>query len=123
MESILHPMVQDMQQGFLRQCAKSRQRLVVLDIPLLFENNIDKSFDAIAVVTAPIYLQKTRVLQRPGMTIERFTQIVKHQWPDLEKRKRADFIIQTGLGRYHSLACIRHIINMTRNRRGLCWPI
>jgi dephospho-CoA kinase len=123
LESILHPMVQDKQLGFLRQCANSREKLVVLDIPLLFENKIDKSVDAVAVVTAPKYLQKTRVLKRPGMTLERFTKIVEHQWPDLEKRKRADFIVQTGLGRHHSLLCIRNIINVTQNRRGHCWPI
>jgi dephospho-CoA kinase len=121
LEAILHPLVQDIQLGFLRQCAKSRKKLVVLDIPLLFENKIDKSFDAVAVVTAPNYLQKTRVLQRPGMTLERFTQIGEHQWPDLEKRKRADFIIQTGLGRHHSLLCIRNIIKIIQNRRGHCW--
>ena len=123
LEAILHPLVQDLQLGFLRQCAKARKKLVVLDIPLLFENKIDKSFDAVAVVTAPHYMQRTRVLQRPGMTLERFTRIVEHQWPDLEKRKHADFIIQTGLGRHHSLLCIRNIINITQNRRGRCWPV
>jgi dephospho-CoA kinase len=123
LESILHPLVQDMQLGFLRQCAKTRKKLVVLDIPLLFENERDKSFDAVAVVTAPNYLQKIRVLQRPGMTLERFTQILEHQWSDLEKRKRADFVIQTGLGRHHSLLCIRNIIKITRKRQGQCWSV
>ena len=123
LESILHPLVQDMQLAFLRQCAKSRKKLVVLDIPLLYENSIDGFCDAVAVVTAPLYLQKIRVLGRPGMTPKRFNQIVKNQLSDSEKRKRANFIIQTGLGRNHSLLCIRNIIDIAQNCRGHCWPI
>jgi len=123
LESILHPLVQDMQLEFLRQCGKSRKRLVVLDFPLLYENSIDRFCDAVAVVTAPLYLQKIRVLGRPGMTPKRFNQIIKNQLPDLDKRKRADFIIQTGLGRNHSLLCVRNIIDIVQNCRGNCWPI
>ena len=123
LESILHPMVQDMQLEFLRKCAKSRAKLVVLDIPLLYENNIDRFCDAVAVVTAPLYLQKIRVLRRPGMTPKRFNQIVKNQLSDSQKRKRADFIIQTGLGQNHSLLCIRNIINIAQNCHSNCWPI
>jgi dephospho-CoA kinase len=122
LELILHPLVQKAQARFLRQCAKSRKKLVVLDIPLLFENKIDRYFDAVAVVTAPEYVQKIRVLQRPEMTVKRFKQIVGHQWSDLEKRRRADFIIQTGLGRRYSLLCIRKIIELTKNHRGHYWP-
>jgi dephospho-CoA kinase len=122
LELILHPLVQKVQARFLRQCAKSRKKLVVLDIPLLFENKIDRCFDAVAVVTAPQYVQKIRVLQRPEMTPERFKQIVAHQWSDLEKRKRADFVIQTGLGRRYSLSCVHKIIKLTKNYRGQYWP-
>lgn len=122
LESILHPLVQEVQAEFLRQCAKSRKKLVVLDIPLLFEKGIDKYFDAVAVVTAPRYIQELRVLRRPEMTRERFNQIVGHQCSDLEKRRRADFIIQTGLGRRYSLLCIHKIIKIMQNQHGLCWP-
>ena len=122
LEAILHPLVQEVQAEFLRQCAKSRKKLVVLDIPLLFEKKIDRYFDAVAVVTAPKYIQERRVLLRPEMTLKRFNQIVGHQCSDLEKRSRADFIIHTGLGRRFSLSCIHKIIKVTQNQHGLFWP-
>ena len=122
LEAILHPLVREVQAGFLRQCAKSRKKLVVLDIPLLFEKKIDRLVDSVAVVTAPKYIQELRVLRRPEMTLERFNQIVGHQCSDSEKRNRADFIIQTGLGRRYSLLCIYKIIKLTQNYHGLCWP-
>ncbi len=122
LESILHPLVQDMQLQFLQRCATSRNNLVVLDVPLLFENKIDKICDAVAVVTAPEYIQKTRVLNRPGMSTKRFNQIRKNQFSDLQKRRRADFIIQTGLGRNHSLLCVCKVIGKVKNLRGNCWP-
>jgi dephospho-CoA kinase len=122
LEAILHPLVQEVQAGFLRQCAKSKKKLVVLDIPLLFEKKIDRLVDTVAVVTAPKYIQELRVLRRPEMTLERFNQIVGHQCSDSEKRNRADFIIQTGLGRRYSLLCIHKIIKLTQKYHGLCWP-
>ena len=91
LEAILHPLVQEIQAEFLRQCAKSRKKLVVLDIPLLFEKKIDRLVDAVAVVTAPKYIQKLRVLRRPEMTLERFNQIIGHQCSDSEKRNRANY--------------------------------
>ena len=123
LEAILHPLVQNMQHEFLRQKAKSRETLVVLDIPLLFEKKIDQFCDAVAVVTAPLSLQKTRVLSRPLMTTKQFERILDKQLPNAEKINRAEFVIQTGLGRYHSLKYIRNIIGITRSRRGKCWPI
>ena len=108
--------------GFCVNVQSLEKNLLFLDIPLLFEKKIDRYFDSVAVVTAPKYVQELRVLQRPEMTPERFNQIVAHQCSDLEKRKRADFIIQTGLGRRYSLSCIHKIIKLTQNYRGLCWP-
>ena len=123
LESILHPLVHNMRHEFLRQKAKSRETLVVLDIPLLFEKKIDQFCDAVAVVSAPLYLQKIRVLSRPLMTTKQFERILDKQLPNAEKINRAEFVIQTGLGRYHSLKYIRNIIGITRSRRGKCWPI
>jgi len=123
LESILHPLVQSMQREFLRQKAKSGESLVVLDIPLLFEKKIDLFCDAVAVVTAPLYLQKIRVLSRPRMTNKQFERILDKQLPNAEKINRAEFVIQTGIGRYHSLKYVRKIIGITRSRRGNCWPI
>jgi dephospho-CoA kinase len=97
LEAIIHPRVTAERLVFLKRNA--RHRLVVLDIPLLFETGIDKSCDRVMVVTAPAQVQAARVLRRPGMTLARFDAIRAQQWPDLAKRRRADYIIPTGLGR------------------------
>jgi dephospho-CoA kinase len=72
--------------------------MVVLDIPLLFETGGDRFMDAIIVVSAPAEAQRQRVLARPGMTEEKFAQILAKQTPDAVKREKADFLINTGLG-------------------------
>jgi dephospho-CoA kinase len=122
LEAILHPLVRAIQYEFLRQAAKRREKLVVLDVPLLFEVGTDKLCDTVAVVTAPAYLQRLRVLSRPGMTEKQFAQVLKSQMPDAIKRKRADFLIQTSMGRNFSLLCIRNIIEITQNQAGHNWP-
>jgi dephospho-CoA kinase len=116
LEAILHPLAHAARVDFLRQAAKRRTKIVVLDIPLLFEIGADKLCDGVAVVTAPTYLQKIRVLSRDGMTEERFHRILKKQMLDSEKRKRADFIIQTSLGRKFSLLRIQSIVAILRSR-------
>ena len=98
LENIVHPLVHDAENAFLENARISRRRLVVLDIPLLFETGGDKRVDAIVVVTAGGGVQSKRVLARPGMTQERFTAILSRQMPDAEKRRRAHFLIDTGLG-------------------------
>jgi dephospho-CoA kinase len=106
LESILHPLVHHLQDRFIKQHRMRRSRLVVLDIPLLFETESESRFDAIWVVSAPAFIQKRRVLRRPGMTEERFNQILAHQLPDAIKRRHADAIIPTGLG----LATTRRVL-------------
>ena len=113
LESILHPLVRKRQAAFLRVSAGHRRRLAVLDIPLLFETGVDSICDAVAVVSAPFYLQSLRVLSRSGMTEEKFSGILARQMPDLEKRRRADFVIPTGLGRRITLLSVREIIKVT----------
>jgi dephospho-CoA kinase len=93
LEAIVHPMVQQRQRAFLRRAALAGEKLVVLDIPLLFEGQGHRMVDAIAVVSAPAEMQRERVLARPGMTEEKFAEILKKQTPDAEKRARADFVI------------------------------
>lgn len=97
LEAILHPRVSAARSLFLKRNA--RHWLVVLDIPLLFETGIDKQCDRVMVVTAPTQVQAARVLRRPGMTPARLQAIRVQQWPDLAKRRQADYIIPTGLGR------------------------
>ena len=104
LESIVHPEVAEMRRTFLADNAD--QPLIVFDIPLLFEKTTDHGLDAVVVVSAPAEMQRERVLARPGMTTEKFEQILKLQVPDAEKRARADHVIDTGV----SLAETRHAV-------------
>ena len=122
LERIVHPLVRAGEQRFLRRQAARRARLVVLDIPLLFEDRGEGRCDAVAVVTAPAFLQAQRVLARPGMTLERLAGILRRQMPDREKRRRADFVVESGLGKRHSLRRVVHIVRLLRARRGRNWP-
>jgi dephospho-CoA kinase len=114
LEAILHPIVREAEQRFIRSTALTRQGLVVLDIPLLFESRRDLDCDVTIVVTAPAFLQRQRVLRRPGMTDERLRQILALQMPDAEKRRRADFVIQTGLGQAPALYQLKRILKRLR---------
>lgn len=122
LEAILHPMVRARSEAFLKMHARLKTPAVVLDIPLLFEGGNEDRFDAVAVVSAPYRIQRQRVLARPGMTEERFQGVLKHQISDQLKRRAADFVIFTGLGRAHSLPMIRRIATMAKTTRGTHWP-
>jgi len=104
LESIVHPEVAEMRRTFLADNATAP--LIVFDIPLLFEKTGNHGLDAVVVVSAPAEAQRERVLARPGMTEEKFAQILKLQVPDAEKRARADYVIDTGT----SLAETRHAV-------------
>ena len=94
LEAIVHPAVRAARRRFLDRHRDAR--LVVFDIPLLFERGGVDEVDAVAVVSAPLEVQRERVLARAGMTAERFAQILALQMPDAEKRARADYVIDTG---------------------------
>lgn len=98
LESIIHPMVRLKEEAFLRRAEMSGASLVVLDIPLLFETHAQLRVDKILVVTAPAETQLQRVLARPGMTPEKLKTILAKQMPDPQKRAKADYVINTGLG-------------------------
>ncbi len=122
LEAIVHPRVRQVQRGFLRRAAARGDALVVLDIPLLFEVGLAAQCDAVVVVTAPAFLQRARVLSRPGMTPETLSGILANQLPDHEKRRRAGFVVQTSLGRAHTLRRLRWIVRVLSGRRGRFWP-
>ncbi len=107
LEAILHPLVRASQRRFI--AANPRKKLVVLDIPLLFEGGNERRCHAVMVVTASRTIQRQRVLRRPGMTEEKMANILAHQMPDGEKRRRADFVVPTGAGFRSTLRRIRII--------------
>lgn len=98
LEAIVHPLVARGRLADLAAAEARGVRLAVLDIPLLFETGGDAAVDAVVVVSAPAEVQAQRVLARPGMTRDRFEAILARQLPDAEKRRRADFVVETGLG-------------------------
>jgi dephospho-CoA kinase len=122
LEAILHPRVRALERRFLGRCAAAGRPLVVLDIPLLFETAGERLVDAVAVVSAPPFVQAQRVLARAGMTPERLAAIRARQLPDGEKRRRADFVIPTGLERRHAVTAIVALVDRLHGRRGEAWP-
>lgn len=102
LEAILHPLVAKEEARFARAEIRKGAKLIVLDIPLLFETGSDARCDFSLVVTAPTFVQKQRVLSRPGMTVEKFNHIRASQMPDRDKRRLADRVIPTGLGKGYS---------------------
>jgi dephospho-CoA kinase len=122
LEAILHPLVRAGERRFLALAAAARWPLVVLDIPLLFETTAERRVDAVAVVSAPAFLQRQRVLRRAGMTSARLAAIRARQLPDMDKRRRADFVIATGLDRRRAVAAIAAIVAALRGRPGHAWP-
>ncbi len=107
LEAIIHPLVAADRAAFLDDAAAQGADFVVLDIPLLFEKGYQEFFDAVIVVSAPAETQKVRVLARPGMTEKKFRAILMKQTPDSEKRRRADFIIDTGVSLDETRAQVR----------------
>lgn len=110
LENILHPLVQEMEGEFIKKARRMGAEMVVLDIPLLFETAGENRMDYTVVVSAPALLQRQRVMARKGMTAEKFERILASQMQDLEKRKRADFIIPTGLGKAYSFKMVKQLV-------------
>lgn len=110
LEQLVHPLVRAEADAFLARHRQAGEKLVLLDIPLLFETGGESRVDRIVVVTAPAETQLERVLARPGMTVEKFEAILARQVPDAEKRARADFVIDTGPGMEAARASVREIV-------------
>lgn len=121
LEAILHPMARAGQARFLMAAARRREPMVVLDVPLLYETRGDRRCDAVLVVSAPRAIQEQRVMMRPGMTREKLAGILRTQMPDAEKRRRADFVIQTGLDRRGALRQMRAALQAAKRIRPRRW--
>lgn len=114
LEAILHPLVQAEQEQFIRRMKRKGKKTIVLDIPLLFETGAEKRCHSVMVVSAPQFIQAQRVLSRPTMTQEKFDGILARQMPDNEKRKRADRVIDTGLGKARSYQQVMNIVRLAK---------
>ena len=115
LEALIHPLVRADSERFLDENRKLDTAIVVLDIPLLFEKGGRERVDKVVVVTAPAEIQRERVLARPGMTEKKLEGILALQMPDEEKRKRADFIIDTGQGLEPAREAVRDILRQLRS--------
>ena len=108
LESIVHPAVRDARQAFIDKHRDAPA--LIFEIPLLFETNGEDEFDKVIVVSAPAKIQLARVLQRPGMSKDKFDSIVARQLPDEEKRAKADYVVDTGGDLSTTEAQVAHIL-------------
>ena len=111
LEGIVHPMLGASRQKFLHDAERSGAPVVVVDVPLLYETGGEKRVDAVVVVTTTPEIQRQRILARDNMTNEKLAAILARQLPDAEKRKRADFVVDTSHGLDPVRARIRDILN------------
>jgi len=98
LERLVHPMLQRYHQAFLDQAEQAGAPVVLVDVPLLFETGGDSRVDAVVVVTTTPEIQRQRVLDRGNMTPEMLATVLARQMPDAEKRRRADFVVDTSDG-------------------------
>lgn len=118
LEAIVHPLVGRAQMDFFQEQIKAGQDMVLLDVPLLFETGGDGYVDTVIVVSAPADIQKARVLARPGMSEERFQDILNKQVPDAEKRARAEFIVDSSVSVEDARRQVRAILEQIKGREG-----
>jgi dephospho-CoA kinase len=98
LEAIVHPLVRQAEKQFLAEAEGAGAPVAVLDIPLLFETGGQERVDAVVTVSAPPEVQRSRLLERPGMAAEKLQALIANQLPDPEKRRRADFIVDSSQG-------------------------
>lgn len=115
LEQIVHPLLAAARAAFFEAAREAGAQIVVLDIPLLYETGGESKVDKVAVVSAPAEVQRERVLARPGMTAEKLDAILARQTPDAEKRRRADFVIDTGRGLEAARDQVRQVIAQLRS--------
>jgi len=121
LEAIVHPLVQEAERRLLAEAQARGEKVAVLDIPLLFETGGQDRVDTVVVVSAPPEVQRSRALERPGMTVDKLDAILAKQMPDHEKQRRADFVVDTSRGFEAARAQVRAILDavatMPKRRR------
>lgn len=126
LETVVHPLVRREEERFLAAAQAAGAAVAVLDIPLLFETGGEKRCDLVAVVSAPAEVQHARALERPGMSEAKFQAILAQQLPDAEKRRRADFVVDTSQGfdsaRAQVRAILQRLADMPSRRRNRTDP-
>lgn len=95
LEAVVHPLYREVERRFLQEARAKGAKVAVLDVPLLYETGGDKRVDAVVVVSAPEHIQRARLIERPGMTLDKLDALLAKQLPDADKRARADFVVDT----------------------------
>jgi dephospho-CoA kinase len=121
LEAIVHPLVLAAERDFLRREQARGARMAVLEVPLLYETGGDRRVDAVIVCSAPAEAQRQRVMQRPAMTLEKLEQMLARQTPDADKRRRADFVVDTGGSYAETDAQVDRIVESLQDRQGTAY--
>ena len=111
LESFIHPLVGEARAEAIETAKRENKKIMVFDVPLLFETGGDEKVDKVVVVSAALDVQRERVMSRPGMTKEKFEMILSRQTPDAEKRTQADYIIETDKGLDFARQQVQNIMN------------
>ncbi len=111
LEAIVHPLVRKQETAFLKKAKRGGYPLAVLDIPLLFESSRRDGVDKVVVVSAPQSVQRSRALERPGMTSDKLEAIMARQVPDAQKRQQADFVVDTSRGLEDAFEQVRAVVD------------
>lgn len=117
LEAVIHPLVREEEEAFVERSRRDGHRMIVIEHPLIFEKGERRRFDVVITTTAPAQLREERALTRSGMTEETFRLLSERQLPDEEKKARADFVVDTGLGMDAARASVRHILDRLAARQ------
>ena len=118
LEAIVHPLVRASEHAFLQASKAAGHAIAVLEIPLLLETGADRLVDIVLLASAGPELQRQRVLERPGMTREKLSLILARQMSDSEKRRKADFVVDTGQALPQTLENLDTVLDQLASRTG-----
>lgn len=123
LENLIHPLVRQKEWEFIKENKVKGSDIVAIEIPLLFETGAEKLMDAVLLASAPPEVQKQRVMARPGMTTEKFKTLLAKQMPDAEKRKKADFIVDTSCSLEETEDQLKQIIAIIKKNKSKAYDL